>query len=236
MIFRILVEAISRSVATRARVMGFLAVAALGLLVAWATGRNFLMDRSEAAALFVDVFGLTLVIPVAAMVFGTAALGDSIEDGTYLYLWLRPIRRGTITLAAYLVTLVLVVTVAVVPTVAASALIDSDSTMVGAALAGGLLAAVAYSAVFVLMGHLTSRALAWGIGYLLIFEQFISRGGRGLGAVSVHSHAVSLMARLADVEIELDYFGVNGALLGAGILTVLPLVWSLRRQVTMDVA
>ncbi len=132
-------------------------------------------------------------------------------------------------------TLVLVVPLAVLPSVAATALIEPDIDVVAAAAVSGLAAAICYSAVFVLMGHLTPRALAWGVGYLLIFEQFVSRGGRGLGALAVHSHAASLLGRLADTEVPLDYFGVTGAIVGVALLTALPLAWSLRRQVTMDV-
>lgn len=236
MTFGVLSGALGRSVVTRPRLLGFVAVGLLGIVIAVATSGNFFLDRVSVAATFVDIFGLTLLIPVAAMVFGTASLGDPIEDGTYVYLWLRPIRRGLITLAAYVVTASTVLVVAVVPTVASAAIIEPAPEVVVGATVAAAAAALAYSAVFVLMGHLTSRALAWGVGYLLIWEQFVSRGGRGLGALSVHSHAASLLAGIADTEVNLDYFGVGGAVFGIVILTTGALAWSLRRQTTMDVA
>ena len=52
----------------------------------------------------------------------------------------------------------------------------------------------------------TRRALVWGIGYLLIFESFIARGGRSIGALSIHAHAASVLARAASVKIRLAYF------------------------------
>ena len=40
-----------------------------------------------------DSYGLSLLIPVVALVFASAALGYLAEDGTLVYLWLRPLAR-----------------------------------------------------------------------------------------------------------------------------------------------
>src|SRR5437773_221938 len=93
---------------SRARVIGFVVVGAIEIAVAVLLASKHLDDPVATAVQLVDKFGLTLVIPLAALVFGTASLGDPVEDGTYVYLWLRPIRRGQITLAAYLATLSMV--------------------------------------------------------------------------------------------------------------------------------
>ena len=103
--------------------------------------------------------------------------------------------------------------------------------------AASLLAAVAYCAVFVLLGQVTQRSLIWGVAYLLIFEQFISRGGKGLGFVAVHSHAVSVLSKtVGDVDIQLDYFSRPVAVGVALGFTVAWLVWSSVQQNRMSVA
>ena len=221
---------------SRARLLSFAVVAAIGIGVAVLLRSTYAGDEVERAASFVDWFGLSLVAPIAALVFGTAVLGDPIEDGTYVYLWLRPIGRWQISLAGYLATATVVVPVSLIPTVVGAALLSPDPMLIAAAAVSTSLAAFAYSAVFVLMGQVTQRGLVWGVAYLLIFEQFIARGGKGLGFLSVHSHAVSFLARTVDRRINLDYFSRPTALVVSVLMAAALLGWSVRRQATMDVA
>ena len=46
-------------------------------------------NRPGAAWSLVDAYGLSLLVPVVAVLFATAALGDLAEDGTLVYLWLN---------------------------------------------------------------------------------------------------------------------------------------------------
>ena len=134
---------------------------------------------------------------VAALVFGTASLGDPIEDGTYVYLWLRPIRRwqthrGGVPRRRS----TLVVPAGGGPDGDRAASSSTPSPDPGSARSPRRCSpAIAYSAVFVLLGQVTQRSLVWGIAYLLIYEQFICRGGKALGFLSVHSHAVSVLSK-----------------------------------------
>lgn len=229
----VLYRTLLRGVSSRARIGGFLAIGVVEIAVAMVIANQLLDDPTKMAAELVDKFGLTLVIPLAGLVFGTACLGDPIEDGTYVYLWLRPLQRWRVTVAAYLATLSLVIPLAVVPTVISGAIIDSS--VIGGALAASMIAAVAYSAVFVLMGQVTQRSLIWGVAYLLILEQFIARGGKGLGFISVHSHAVSVLAKSVDRRIALDYFSLPVAVVVPVLFTVGWIVLSSTHQRRMSV-
>jgi ABC-2 type transport system permease protein len=224
-------------VSSKARVVGFTVVALIEIAIAIVLSGQIQNDQTFVAVQLVDKFGLTLIIPLAALVFGTASLGDPIEDGTYVYLWLRPLRRWKITLAAFLATVSLVIPLAVVPTIISGVIVDSNSHMAIGAGIGSLLAGIAYSAVFVLLGQVTQRSLIWGIAYLLIFEQFIARGGKGLGFVSVHSYSVSVLSKsVGDVEISLDYFSRPVAVVAPLVFTAAWLLWSGRHQNRMNVA
>lgn len=230
-------QTLLRGVSSRARVIGFAVVGLVEIAIAILLSNADRFDPTSSAVQIVDKFGLTLIIPLAALVFGTASLGDPIEDGTYVYLWLRPIRRWQLTVAAYLAALTMVLPLAVLPTVISGAIVDPTPNMAVGALAASLLAAVAYCAVFVLLGQVTQRSLIWGVAYLLIFEQFISRGGKGLGFVAVHSHAVSVLSKtVGDVDIQLDYFSRPVAVGVALGFTVAWLVWSSVQQNRMSVA
>jgi ABC-2 type transport system permease protein len=189
--------AILRSIATRVRLAGLgllgLAAIVLGLSVRLANPT----DRSGAAWSLVDSYGLSLLIPVVALVFATAALGDAAEDGTLVYLWLRPLPRWKLAVSAFAASVTAVLPIAVAPLVAGAAITGGGAQLVGAAAAGGTLATVAYSAVFCGLGLRVRRALAWGLAYLLIWEQAVARVSHGAARVSLFVSTRSLAAHLA---------------------------------------
>jgi ABC-2 type transport system permease protein len=188
---------ITRSIATRVRVAGLgllgAAAVALGVAVRLAQPAN----RPNAAWTLVDSYGLSLLIPVVALVFASASLGDLAEDGTLVYLWLRPLPRWQLAGAAFAATVTVVVPLAVLPLVIGAAISGQGARLVGAAAAGGLLATVAYSAVFCGLGLRVRRALAWGLAFLLIWEQAVARVSHGAARASLFISARSVAAHLA---------------------------------------
>jgi ABC-2 type transport system permease protein len=221
--FVALYRTLTRTIDTRARRAGFIALAAVGIVVAVLVAGTDPFDPVRASMSLINTFNLTFLVPVAALVFGTAALGDPTDDGTLVYLWLRPVPRRTITVAGALAAMTFVVPLAVVPAAIETAIFGVDGSVVFAAAAGAALAGVAYSAFFLLLGAVTNRSLVWGIGYVLIFESFLARGGKSLGALSIHSHAASVVSALSDRKLRLAYFSLPGALIGAAIITVVSL-------------
>ena len=220
---------------TRARVVGFLCVGAVLLAIALGLRSVNPVDAVLNAGLYLDLASLRMAIPVAALVFGTATIGDSLDDGTYVYLWLRPSPRWQITFAAFAATVTGVVPLVGIPSVVGAWLIDPSPEVLIGAVGSVSLSILAYSALFVMFGHLTQRGLIWGIGYLLIVEQFISAGGAGLGFITVHSHAVSFVARVLKVDLSTDYFGLAMATVSPLAFTGLFLGISVIRQRRMTV-
>jgi ABC-2 type transport system permease protein len=188
---------IARSIATRVRLAGLgllgAAAIALGIAVRLAQPAN----RPNAAWTLVDGYGLSLLIPVVALVLASASLGDLAEDGTLVYLWLRPLPRWQLAWAAFAATVTVVVPLAVLPLVIGAAISGQGARLVGAAAAGGLLATVAYSAVFCGLGLRVRRALAWGLAFLLIWEQAVARVSHGAARASLYINARSVAAHLA---------------------------------------
>jgi ABC-2 type transport system permease protein len=178
--------------------MSVLALVALALAVAVRLASPD--RRPDAAWALVDSYGLSLLVPVVALVFASAVLGDLAEDGTLVYLWLRPVARWRLALAAVLATITAVVPVAVVPLVIAAAITGEGGRLVAGAAAGALLETVAYSAVFSGLGLKVKRALVWGVAYLLIWEQAVSRISHGAARVSIFVSARSVAAHLANRE------------------------------------
>ena len=51
-------------------------------------------------ATLVNDYGLTVLVPVVALVFSSSTLGDLVDDKTLVYIWLRPVNRLTVAAAA----------------------------------------------------------------------------------------------------------------------------------------
>jgi ABC-2 type transport system permease protein len=145
--------------------------------------------------------GLGLVIPLVALLLGTAALGTMIDDGTISYLLVKPVRRHTIAAAALLVAAAATAGLTA-PAVLISALLVAGPAAVGVAvgtLIGGLLAAVVYAAVFVALPLVTGRALVVGLGYVLVWEGFVTTFLEGTRMLSVREYALAVVEAITGI-------------------------------------
>jgi len=192
-----LYSTILRSLATRGRLLalGTLAVLAILLAVVVRTGSGF--DRADSAFHVVDDYGLSVLVPIVSLVFASAALGDPAEDRTLVYLWLRPVPRFELALAAAGAALTIALPIAVLPVVVAAAVSGVGTRLVLGAASGALIAAVAYTAVFCGLGLRVRRALAWGLAYLVIWEQAVARIAKGAARLSISVSSRTIAARLA---------------------------------------
>ena len=187
-----------RTQITRGRAAALGTVGVLGVLLGVAVGRSSGADRFDAAYGFVGGYGLGLLVPLTALVFAAAALGDPAEDGTLVYLWHRPISRVKIVVAAAAAAWCIAIPFAVVPTVIAAAATGVGSSLVLGAAASSLVAVAAYSGLFLCLGLVVRRALAWGLAYVLIWEGFVARSATGPARLSILVYARSLLAAVAD--------------------------------------
>ncbi|MBT5138078.1 MAG: hypothetical protein HOM37_03365, partial [Acidimicrobiaceae bacterium] len=74
---------ILRQLVTGGRVLALLALSAVLVLVSLAVGLSEdVEDPLEVGVALIDLMGFTLVVPIVALVFAAAALGDTREDAT----------------------------------------------------------------------------------------------------------------------------------------------------------
>jgi ABC-2 type transport system permease protein len=189
---------VSRSILSRARLagLGLLGLAALALGIGVRLSRP--SDPAGADWQLVASYGLAVLVPVVALVFASAALGDLAEDGTLVYLWLRPVARWKLALAALASSAGASLLLGVLPLVVGAALAGAPGRIIAAAAAGGSLAVLAYSAVFCGLGLRVRRALAWGLAYLLIWEQAVAHVSHGAARASIYVSTTSLAAFIGD--------------------------------------
>jgi ABC-2 type transport system permease protein len=146
-----------------------------------------------------DTLLVRTVMPLVALIVGTAAIGSEIEDGTAVYLMIKPIPRWKIALSKGLVAASLTAALVIPAVVLTGFLIgrqgDTTTTIIGfavACLAGGS----AYAVAFMALSIFTSRALLLGLAYTLIWEGVLSGLLEGTKFLSIRQATLGLAAAL----------------------------------------
>lgn len=174
------------------------------------------------------------VMPLVALILGTASIGPEIEDGTAVYLLTKPIRRWLVAFAKIVVavggTAVLVVPVTILTGLLVGGLRPEPLTTTIAFAVACLAGGGAYAAVFVALSTMTGRALIIGLVYVLIWEGALGELLEGTRFLSIRQATLGVVAGLGgDVEKPLDP-GVAAVVLTVAILSSLLLTsWRLAR-------
>ena len=203
--FGALVDVTLRGLLGRRRTLLMVLLAALpilvGLLIRLGGGRS---DAPE----ILDTLVIRTVLPLIALVFGTATIGSEIEDGTVVFLLAKPIARWRTALAKLAVAAGLTAALVVPPIIVTTFLVggfgaDSLSTAVGfaiAAIAGG----TAYAVAFAALGVATSRALIVGLGYTLLWEGVLAGLLDGTRFMSIRQGTLGVAAALTGEDVGVD--------------------------------
>ena len=204
----------------------------VGLLIRLGGGRN---DAPE----ILDALVIRTVLPLIALVFGTAAIGSEIEDGTAVYLLAKPIARWRIALAKLGVAAGLTAALTVPPIIVTGLLVEgfgggSIATAFGfalAAIAGG----TAYAVAFAALGVVTSRALVVGLGYTLLWEGVLAGLLDGTRFMSIRQATLGVATALTGDDIGVDVLGPVVSVLILAVVVVggflLTTRWLMRFQV-----
>lgn len=219
-------------------------IAVLALLpIVMATLVASLADADEAAEIIVQgaVDGLILAttLPLIIVVLATAAFANEVEDRTLSYLTLKPIGKTQIVLPKVAASIMIGGPFLVASAVAVVLIgLEGD---VQAALAVGvavLIGIVAYASIFTWAGLMTTRALAFGVMYVFLWEGLITSFLSGTRFLSVRAYAETILH-----ELDEEAFAVLGdrviqfpaAVVGAAGVTVIFFALAVRRLRRMDV-
>jgi len=154
------------------------------------------IDRVEwTTGVLYQAFIVGTVLPLVALVFGTAALGSEFEDGTAVYLLTKPIRRSAIVVpkivAAWLTTSAIMVASG---GIAGAILLggEGEARVVAGFTVGMAAGALAYTAAFVMLSVVTGRALIAGMVYVFLWEGVITGIFRGTRVMSVREYTLAI--------------------------------------------
>jgi ABC-2 type transport system permease protein len=244
-VFRSLCSLMARTQVTKVRVRTVILLSGLAILsgVAYGNGVRIGVIKQPlvSGAIWIDELGLGFVVPVATLLFASSMFGDPIEDKTLVYLWLRPVSRARITVAAAL-TSFLVTWPLVVPAMAATAACTGGGRkLVVATIISCTVAVAGYTGVFVALGARVKMPLVWGLLYVIMWEKYVAEASTVAKALSLRSYATSILSDLSGVRSTADQLGhaflplLPAMVLPLGI-SALGLVYATRRLSRTDVA
>ena len=145
--------------------------------------------------------GLTVVLPLVALIAGTSVLAAEVDDGSIVYLLAKPISRHTIVVSKYVVALTATILFTTLPIMLAGAIMTGELRGAIGYAAGALLGAFAYSAIFLLLSAVTRHAVAAGLLYVLIWEGLLGGLLTGVRWLSVGAWSTSLADSIVTDDI-----------------------------------
>jgi ABC-2 type transport system permease protein len=157
-------------------------------------------------------FGFSVLLPLTALIIGTSVLGAEVDDGSIVHLLATPVRRSSVVATKFLVATGLTVIFAAVPELIAALIAGGGSAPPPAGHAGGadglvslstsqfatglfvgaLACSVIYNAVFVMVSVATTRAIAVGLLYVLVWEALLANFVSGARLLSVSHYGLGI--------------------------------------------
>ncbi len=234
-----------RQIVSVGRLAALGALGAIMVVVGWVVGNstNGGAPANEGAlfdgANYADGFGLIIIVPIVSLVFAAASLGDVRDDGTLVYLWLRPMGRAPLVVAAAAAAVTVSLPLCVIPTalggwLATDFVADSGGVALGA-LAAAALGTFAYSCLFVLLGLLFRKAVLWGIAYVLLWEGLAVGLGDFAERLSLRGYARSVLARIADIDLGFTTYGLVTAVVVLASVSAVSLALAAVRLARLNV-
>ena len=186
---------------TKGRLIGIAIVGVLPILLGWAIGAQS-NDPLEAGVGFVSYMGLSILVPIVALIFASASLGDTREDGTLVYLWLRPISRLSVSTGAWAASVTIALPLTVIPMTISALLLDAGNSVVTATIITSILAVVAYSGLFVTLGLIVKNPVLWGLAYIFIWEAIVASFAKPAAALAVSGYSRAIITGRTNVEFD----------------------------------
>jgi ABC-2 type transport system permease protein len=174
-------------------------------------------------------FGFSVLLPLTALVIGTGVLGAEIDDGSAIHLLATPVPRSTVVVTKFAVAAAMTMLFAALPELIAGLLAPTPSKLAVALFVGSVVGSVIYSAVFVAASVLTSRAIALGLLYVLIWEGLLATFVGGARILSVAHYSLGVANAIYPDKNFMAGLSLSTSVILGAIVTVGALVLASRR-------
>src|ERR1022692_4271388 len=161
---------------------------------------------------------------------GTSVLGAEIDDGSVIHLLATPVRRSTVIVSKFVVAAFLTMIFVAIPELIAGLIATGGATKLAVGLfVGALVGSVIYNAVFVMISVLTTRAIAVGLLYLLVWEAVLGNFASGARILSVEQYSLGVANSIAHSTSLNAHLGLPTAVVMGAVVTVATLAFAIRR-------
>jgi ABC-2 type transport system permease protein len=136
-----------------------------------------------------------LILALTALIIGGSVIGAEVEDGSIVHLLATPVSRRSVVLSKYAVSVALTVLFAAVPEYLAGAIATGPgSSLAIGLLVGAIAGSFIYNALFVMLTAVfsPSRALAFGLLYVLLWEGLLSSLVGGVALLSAEHYSLAI--------------------------------------------
>ena len=175
-------------------------------------------------------FGFSVILPLTALIIGTSVLGAEIDDGSIVHLLATPVSRSLVVAVKYAVATVLTMVFVAIPELLAGLIATGGATKLALGLfVGALAGSVMYNAVFVMISVLTTRAIAVGLLYALIWEGVLANLVPGARLLSVGQYSLGIANSIAHNPGLNAALGLSTAVVAGLLVTAAALVIAVRR-------
>ncbi|MGA5410781.1 ABC transporter permease [Streptomyces lavendulocolor] len=167
------------------------------LLLIAAAVRGFNGADDQIAADVLGGFALATMVPLIGVIAGTGAIGPEIDDGSIVYLLAKPVKRPAIIFTKLIVAIAVTMVFSAVPTFLAGMILNGNGQQVAVAYTvAALVASIAYSALFLLLGTVSRHAVVIGLVYALVWEALFGSLIEGAKTLSVQQWALAVAERV----------------------------------------
>ncbi|MFI1014481.1 ABC transporter permease [Streptomyces sp. NPDC020965] len=143
-------------------------------------------------------FALATMVPLIGVIAGTGSIGPEIDDGSIVYLLSKPVKRSTIIFTKLIVAIAVTMAFSAIPTLLAGFILNGNGQQVAVAYTvAALVASIAYSALFLLLGTVSRNAVVIGLIYALVWEALFGSMVAGARTLSVQQWGLSLAEEIA---------------------------------------
>jgi ABC-2 type transport system permease protein len=157
---------------------------------------------------------ISTLLPLTAVVLGTTSFGGEIDDGTVVYLLVKPLPRWRLVLTKYLVAVAATAAVMLPAIPLAWLVLGTGSVPADVPLAfaaATVLGATLYNALFLTLGLVSRRALVLGLLYIVVLEFVLSRDIAGIKSLSIREFARTVVGQMADGQVGITAGAVSSA-------------------------
>ncbi|MFF9363122.1 ABC transporter permease subunit [Streptomyces griseoluteus] len=166
----------------------------------------------QVAADVLGGFALATMVPIIGVIAGTGAIGPEIDDGSVVYLLSKPLKRPTIIFTKLIVAIAVTMVFSALPTLIAGLILNGNGQQVAVAYTvAALVASIAYSALFLLLGTVSRHAVVFGLVYALVWEALFGSLVSGARTLSVQQWSLAVAHKVVGSNLITSDVGLPAA-------------------------